>query len=417
MKKKIVSVLLAGMMVMGVLTACGGGGTQQAPAAPAAEEEEATEEEAAEATEEAAEEGGASIAEGSGKVTLWATGSDNVRQIYETLIADFNTNSEYAGQYEVELQFMLSGTGAQTLPDMLNAAYQAGQTETDFDLVDFSGDDLSKIMALVGEEGFQKLDETKIPNRANVPAKSSVSADYSQPYRGTTVILAYDSEKVPEPPKTVDELVKWMEENPGRFAYNAPGTGGAGDSFARTSVYNFLPEEAITSDDESWTEQWDEGFAFLESIHPYMYASGGSIVYPNKNQGALDLLNQGEIDMCPNWADMVLSQRASGELKSSIKIAQISPSFTGSLQTLTVPTIGSNEAGAYAFINYMLSETAQQIMVKDMAAIPLIDTSNMDMSGFEDIANLDVSSFRIISIGNLGTTFNERWDNEIGTLQ
>ena len=64
----------------------------------------------------------------------------------------------------------------------------------------------------------------------------------------------------------------------------------------------------------------------------------------------------------------------------------------------------------------MLSETAQQIMVKDMAAIPLIDTSGMDMSGFEDIQNLDVSNFRIISIGNLGTAFNERWDNEIGSL-
>ena len=407
MKKRIVSVLLAGMMVVGMLTACGG---SQTPA-PAKEEEKTeapAEEKAEEAAEEEAGEAGNAIAEGSGKVTLWATGSDNVRQIYETLIADFNSNSEYAGQYEVELQFMLSGTGAQTLPDMLHAAYQAGQTGTDFDLVDFSGDDLSKIMALVGEEGFQKLDETKIPNRANVPAKSSVSADYSQPYRGTTVILAYDSEKVPEPPKTVDDLVAWMKENPGRFAYNTPGTGGAGDSFVRTSVYNFLPEEAITSDDESWTEQWDEGFAFLADIHPYMYKSGGSIVYPNKNQGSLDLLNQGEIDMCPNWADMVLSQRASGELRSSIKIAQISPSFTGSLQTLTVPTIGSNEGGAYAFINYMLSETAQQIMVKDMAAIPLIDTSGMDMSGFEDIQNLDVSSFRIISIGNLGTNFNER---------
>mgnify|MGYP000615180357 FL=1 len=138
----------------------------------------------------------------------------------------------------------------------------------------------------------------------------------------------------------MDELVQWMKENPGRFAYNAPGTGGAGDSFVRTSVYNYMPEEAITSDDPSWEDQWSEGFDFLKSIHPYMYQSGGSVVYPSKNQGTLDLLNQGEIDMCPNWADMVLSQRAEGTLKDTIKITQIDPSLTGSLQSLAIPTFG-----------------------------------------------------------------------------
>lgn len=329
---------------------------------------------------------------------------------------DFNENSEYADKYEVKLQFMLSGTGAQTLADMVAAAAKANQTDTDYDLIDMSGDDLSKIVSQIGEESFVKLDDTKIPNAASVSAQSTVATDYVQPYRGTTVILAYDSEAVPTPPKTMDELVEWMKANPDRFAYNTPGTGGAGDSFARTAVYNFLPEEAITSDDPKWEEQWDEGFQFLASIHPYMYKSGGSIVYPNKNQGTLDLLNQGEIDMCINWADMVLSQRAQGAIKDTIKITQIEPALTGSLQTLGIPTFGSNEEGAYAFIDYMLSPEAQQIMVEQMAAIPLIDTEGMDMTGYEDLQNLDVSNFRIMSIGDLATDFNERWDNEIGTL-
>ena len=146
------------------------------------------------------------------------------------------------------------------------------------------------------------------------------------------------------------------------------------------------------------------------------YKSGGSIVYPNKNQGTLDLLNQGEIDMCINWADMVLSQRAQGAIKDTIKITQIEPALTGSLQTLAIPTFGSNEDGAYAFMDYMLSPEAQQIMVEQMAAIPLIDTEGMDMTGYEDLQDLDVSNFRIMSIGDLATDFNERWDNEIGTL-
>lgn len=30
--------------------------------------------------------------------------------------------------------------------------------------------------------------------------------------------------------------------------------------------------------------------------------------------------------------------------------------------------------------------------------------------------DLDVSNFRILSIGDLATDFNERWDNQIGTI-
>ncbi|NCB94048.1 MAG: extracellular solute-binding protein [Clostridia bacterium] len=347
------------------------------------------------------------------KLTIWATGSDNVRQIYEALIEDFNSKSDT----EAELQFLMSGTGTQGLTDMLVAAQKAGQTDTDYDLVDIGGDDLSKLISQIGVEAFEKLDTTKIPNAASVTAKDTQGDGYVQPYRGTTVVLAYNSETVPTPPTTEDELVEWIKANPGRFAYNTPGTGGAGDSFARTSVYNFIDDEsAATSDDEKWVEQWTEGFDFLKELHPFMYQSGGSVVYPNKNQGALDLLNQGEIDMCPNWADMVLSQRATGTISDKIKITTITPSFSGSLQSLAIPTFGSNSEGAYEFIDYMLSEDAQTMLVEQMAAIPLIDTSNMDMTGYEDLEGLDVTQFRTLSIGDLGTQFDEKWDNEIGTL-
>ena len=240
--KKVMAAMLAGMMMVSMV-GCGAGSQTSADASDSAQTKEST--------------------DGKSTLTIWASGSDNVRQVFEALIDDFNKNSEYADQYQAELQFMLSGTGTQSMTDMLAAAYKAKQTNTDYDLVDLGGDDLSKVVSQIGEEAFVKLDKSKIPNAENVAAKSSLAADYVQPYRGTTVVLAYDSEKVPTPPKTMDELVQWMKENPGRFAYNAPGTGGAGDSFVRTSVYNYMPEEAITSDDPSWEDQWSEGFDFL----------------------------------------------------------------------------------------------------------------------------------------------------------
>lgn len=351
-------------------------------------------------------------------VQVWATGSDNVRQTFEKLVDDFNANSEYAGTYEAKLNFILSGTGGGTLADQLVAAYKAGQTDTEFDVADLGDDDLTKILSLTDENILDDLDMSKIPNAEGVTAEPVAAKGKIQPYRGTTVILAYNSETVPEDevPTTMDELVEWIKAHPGRFAYNTPGTGGAGDSFVRTSIYNFIDDDsALMSSDPKWMEQWDEGFAFLKELHPYMYKSGDTVVYPNKNQGTLDLLTQGEIDMCPNWADMVLSQRKAGTVPEKIKITTIEPSFTGSVQGITVPSYSGNKEGGFAFINYLLSPEAQTILVQDMAAIPLV-TEGVDLTGAEELMSMDVSNFRTQALGDLVTDLNARWDEEIGTL-
>ena len=351
-------------------------------------------------------------------VQVWATGSDNVRQTFEKLISDFNANSEYAGTYEAKLNFILSGTGGGTLADQLVAAYKAGQTDTEFDVADLGDDDLTKILSLTDEDILSELDMSKVPNAEGVSAEPVAAKGKIQPYRGTTVILAYNSETVPEDevPTTMDELVEWIKAHPGRFAYNTPGTGGAGDSFVRTSIYNFIDDDsALMSSDRKWMEQWDEGFAFLKELHPYMYKSGNTVVYPNKNQGTLDLLTQGEIDMCPNWADMVLSQRKAGTVPEKIKITTIEPSFTGSVQGIAVPSYSGNKEGGFAFINYLLSPEAQTILVQDMAAIPLV-TEGVDLTGAEELMSMDVSNFRTQALGDLVTDLNARWDEEIGTL-
>ena len=134
--KRLGSIFLAAAMMTAALTGCGGGSSKDSS-------------------------GGDSASGGKSTVTLWATGSDNVRSIFEKLTEDFNTNSEYKDQYQVELQFMLSGTGAQGLADMVAAAGKAGQTNTDYDIVDWSGDDLAKIMSKIGEESFVKLDKSR----------------------------------------------------------------------------------------------------------------------------------------------------------------------------------------------------------------------------------------------------------------
>ncbi len=348
--------------------------------------------------------------------TLWASGSDNVKLQFEQQIANFNETNEDG--YIAELQFITSGTGAQSLADRLIAAYQADQTNTDYDLVEVGNTEIVGYMTQGGEDMFLPITEEEVPNKANLTITPSEKErpDLFIPYRGTTVLLAYNSETVENPPQTAEELYQWIQDNPGRFAYNTPDSGGAGSSFVTTSVYNFLDESKLTETDEAVMSEWTEGFDLMTELHPYMYESSGKVVYPNKNQGTLDLLASKEIDMTPAWADMVISQQAQGTMPEEIKLTQIDPAFTGGTVSLGIPSMGSNSEAAQAFIDYMLTPEAQNIALESMAALPVIDFTTLDPELVTSIENLNIDAFRSSSIGELSTLLNEKWATEIGTL-
>lgn len=354
-----------------------------------------------------------SAADDSKNFTIWASGSDNVKVQFEQQVSKFNESQD---EYVAELQFITSGTGAESLSSRLIAAYQSGQSNTDYDLIEASDSEIVNYLNQCGEDFFVDVDTTSMENFENLNYQPSVGEGLFIPYRGTTVLLAYNSETVPNPPTTTEELYQWIKDNPGRFAYNTPSSGGAGSSFVQTSIYNFLPEEALSSADEKWADEWDQGFELLESLHPYMYQSAGKVVYPNKNQGTLDLLANKEIDMCPAWADMVISQKMQGTMPESIQLVQLDPAFTGNLVGFAIPSIGSNSEGAQAFMDYMLSPEAQNIALESMAALPVIDFSLLDADLIKNIETLNINEFRSSSIGDLGTQINERWDREIATL-
>lgn len=349
------------------------------------------------------------------KVTLWAGGSDNVKLGMQKIVEAFNKSSD-GKKYKLNLQFITSGTGTQSLSDRIVAAKKANQTDTDYDLILVSDAEYSAYVQEGGSDIFEKYDKDKIPNLDNVKTQISAGEGVLVPYRGTTVVLAYDSTKVKTPPTTAEELYQWIKDNPGKFAYNTPGSGGAGGSFVQTAIYNFLPDEAMNSSDEKWKSQWSEGFDLLADLNDSMYKSGGKVVYPNKNQGTLDLLVNGEVEMIPAWADMLITNLANGTLPDTVKMTQITPGFTGNVDTLAIPSIGSNKEGAEAVMNFMLTKEAQQILLDNMAAIPVIDSSELSSDNSKYLEGLKIDSFRTASIGILGTELNEEWDQKIGIL-
>ncbi len=356
-------------------------------------------------------------------VTIWSNGGQEVGDALQAIADSFNADPDYNTIAHVEIQFIVSGTNEQSLPDRLAAAYKAGETNTDFDLIATDDSAITAILAQTSDDFFEPIDTSKIPNYANVKYKDNVVGDTFIPYRGTSVFLAYNSDTVPadEVPTTADELYQWIEDHPGRFTYNDPTTGNAGFAFVANTIYNQLPAEAALSDDPTWetdhTAEWDAAFALLEELHPYLYQTAGKVQYPVKNQGSLDLLATGEVDMTPAFANMVLSEKAMGTLPDSIVLTQLEEPFMGGLAGFLMPTIGSDKEAALAVIDYYLSYEAQAQDWNIMYATPVVDSANLtDIDHADWLDEVDMDSLHYLSIGTIQTDIRTRWTEQIGIL-
>lgn len=357
-------------------------------------------------------------------IQFWSTGSQNVQDVFAEVIKAYNAKEDRAAN--VELQFVLSGTGDTSLRSGYISAVAAGDTSR-YDVIAENGTDFLRYISEAEINGisdpesiFVDLDFSKMSNYPNVKMAASVYPEKLVPYRGTTVVFDYDSAKVPEPPQTWDELVEWMKANPGRFVYNDPDTGGAGKAFVIAAIYRQIddPDAFKNASDPKYVEMYDAGFEWLAEIHPYIYSSGGHVQYAVKNQGSLDLLGQGEVWMTPAWADGTLTALENKTLPETVKMYQLSDlSLTGTDVDMALCATSQHQDEAYDFMNFVISPEAQQIFVDVMKAVPVVDAATLEQTdSVQAVSLLNPADFNIVSAGGNETTLLERWAEDIATL-
>lgn len=338
------------------------------------------------------------------EIQFYFTGSQNVKNLWDQLTPMFEEKNP---DVKVKLVYIPSGTGAQPTYDRILAAKQAGKGSGGIDLYE---DGLPVVTQGQKDDLWDTLSTSSVPNLAKVDAKTMQDiANLAVPYRSSAVVLAYNSEKVTTPPRTLDEVFDWIKKNPERFAYNDPSTGGSGSSFVTTTLYKDLPEEAIHSDDPAIMKDWDKGFATLKELGPSLYGKG---IYPKKNQGTLDLLTSGEVDMIPAWSDMVLEQLDKGQLPATIKMQQITPGFNGGPTYLMVPKLSEKKEAVYKFLDFVLSPEAQTVMIKTMHGFPGIELTNMPQDIQDSFKGVS-QGFRNFNVGELSKEINKRWQSDV----
>ena len=347
---------------------------------------------------------------GTTSLTVFISGDTNVQDLWEkSLIPAFEKQHP---KISVRTSIDLHGEHDAQTQANLATAVKAGKSVA-YDLVD------AGFVTTAGKAGLMaKVDERGIPNLKDVPAATKQQGgDSAIPYRASSVLLAYDPKKVSDPPKTLDDLLSWITDHPGQFAYNSPSSGGSGGSFVATVLAKYLSASEQTTMqttyDKSLESKWDKGFQVLKDLGPSTYQKG---VYPNGNDQVVQLLGSDQIAMAPVWSDQFITSQKTGIIPESVKAVQISdPSFTGSASFLGIPKTepAAKKAAAEELADFVLSSQGQQLVATAVSGYPVVPLDTLPKSVAEQFSDANPSQLRLGFQSDFAADMNAAWDAKV----
>ena len=195
MKKKLLSLLLASVMVTSLLAGCGGAAAQPAPAA-----EEKTDEAVAETAEAEEEKPSATVGDGgSGEIKVWVADAvvDFTAKQVEKFMAD---NPDYAG-YKVSVEAVGEGDAAGNM---------ITDVEAGADIYAFAQDQIARLVAAGALETVNPdvLDAVKSENdEGSIKAATVGSELYAYPLTSDNGYFLYYDKSVVKDPSTLDGII------------------------------------------------------------------------------------------------------------------------------------------------------------------------------------------------------------------
>jgi putative spermidine/putrescine transport system substrate-binding protein len=344
-----------------------------------------------------------------GKVTLsfYSGGDTNVHDLWANSL--FPAYTKANPNVDFNLVFAEHGNGDQTTLDRIAAAKQAGKP---------SGVDIweTGLLQQAGDGGLiAKLSGMDIPNLANVPPDVFAQMNgYGVPYRGSSVVLAYNSKEVTDPPKNLDSLLSWIKSNDGKFTYNPPDTGGSGGAFVTEVLKSGLNPADLklfqTGYDQTKETQFDKGFGILKDLGPHIYNKG---LYPKGNVGVLQALGKGSISAAPVWSDQGLSYLAQKLLPPEVQLMQLDTPFGGGASYIGMVADSQHKPEVLSFFNWLLTGDPQTIVVNQMNGYPGLAWKYMPDPVQQKFASLAKSYDTFSFSSKFSSDVNKQWYEKV----
>ncbi len=209
----------------------------------------------------------------------------------------------------------------------------------------------------------------KLPNYqfADIEGKPTLTYDFTVPVDGqespwgmAQLTFYYDSAWLETPPKNLEDLAQWVEENPGRFTYAAP-PNFIGTTFLKQVRYGVVADQSILrepAEDADFDTVTAPLWGYLDRLKPNLWRKGE--VYTSDTTQLKNLLADGEIGIAmtfnPGEASSAIKQQ---ELPDSVRSFVMDYGSMGNSHFVTIPYNANAKAGAMVVADFLLSAEAQ----------------------------------------------------------
>jgi putative spermidine/putrescine transport system substrate-binding protein len=196
---------------------------------------------------------------------------------------------------------------------------------------------------------------------------------WEAPWQRAQFVLAYDTARTPDPPRTIPALGEWIDAHPGRFTYIAP-PDFTGSAFLRHVLFHF------GGGAEPFREGFDEQlyraaarktFAWLNERERSLWRRGET--YPATLRELNRLFANSEVDFAMSYGPSFASEAIErGEFPPTTRTLVFDTGTIANYNFLAIAFNAGNVAGALVAINHLLSfEAALDAMRELRTAFPL----------------------------------------------
>ena len=260
---------------------------------------------------------------------------------------------------------------------------------------------------------FVNMKEAGLSNWSKINPLA-IDIDYSMPYRGSQVLLAYDTTKLkPEDaPKTFEALIAWIKANPGQFIYNRPDKGGSGGNFVRRAIYeaNGKDPAAFTVDnfsDEAAEKALTPAWTILQDLAPALFDEGA---YTSGNTQSLQLLGQSAVTMIPAWSDQAIQAINTGVLPETTGLVQLQDlALPGGFSRSVVLANGVNKDAALKLADFILTEEVQNAVLSELGGFPGVSWDHVSQELREKYKDVIPETIPAFPSGKWEVAINDGW--------
>lgn len=244
--------------------------------------------------------------------------------------------------------------------------------------------------------------------------KLAIQTTYGLPYRGSQVLLAYDTTKLAKDkvPKTFADLVAWIKANPGQFIYNRPDKGGSGGNFINRVVHEVSGRDPSKFKVDNYSQATADdvlgkAWAVLNDLAPSLYDKGA---YTAGNTASLQLLAQGAVTMIPAWSDQALQAIAKGVLPETTGLVQLTDlALCGAFSQAVVPTNAAHRDDALKLADFLLLPETQAVILEKLGGFPAVDWSHLPQALHDKYADVIPSTIPTFPQGDWTKAVQDGW--------